>query len=73
MGIQWHAPARVLFENLGGKSALDSSGKLGKLLATNYGSYDAWLADFKGTAAMRGIGWTILYQDILGGTLFNQW
>jgi Fe-Mn family superoxide dismutase len=24
-------------------------------------------------AAMRGIGWAILYQDTLGGKLFNQW
>jgi Fe-Mn family superoxide dismutase len=61
------------FENLGGKSALDSGGKLGKLLAANFGNYDTWLADFKGTAAMRGIGWTILYQDTIGGKLFNQW
>jgi len=22
---------------------------------------------------MRGIGWTILYQDTVGGKLFNQW
>ncbi len=61
------------FENLGGKSALDKDGKLGKLLAANFGSYDAWLQDFKGTATMRGIGWTILYQDMIGGKLFNQW
>lgn len=61
------------FENLGGKSALDQGGKLGKLIAANFGNYDAWLQDFKGTAAMRGIGWTILYQDVIGGRLFNQW
>lgn len=61
------------FENLGGKSALDKEGKLGKLIAGNFGSYDAWLQDFKGTATMRGIGWTILYQDAIGGKLFNQW
>jgi len=61
------------FENLGGKSALENNGKLGKLIVANFGSYEAWLADFKGTATMRGIGWTILYQDIMGGRLFNQW
>jgi Fe-Mn family superoxide dismutase len=22
---------------------------------------------------MRGIGWAILYQDVVGGKLFNQW
>ncbi len=61
------------FENLGGKAALNKDGKLGKLIAANFGSYDTWLLDFKGTAAMRGIGWTILYQDTVGGKLFNQW
>lgn len=61
------------FENLGGKAALNKDGKLGKLIAANFGSYDIWLLDFKGTAAMRGIGWTILYQDTVGGKLFNQW
>jgi superoxide dismutase, Fe-Mn family len=61
------------FENLGGKAALNKDGKLGKLLAANFGSYDAWLQDLKGTATMRGIGWTVLYQDVTGGKLFNQW
>jgi len=61
------------FENLGGKAALNRDGKLGKLLAANFGSYDSWLQDLKGTATMRGIGWTILYQDVTGGKLFNQW
>jgi len=61
------------FENLGGKAALNKDGKLGKLLAADFGSYDAWLQDLKGTATMRGIGWTILYQDVTGGKLFNQW
>ena len=61
------------FENLGGKGSLDQTGKLGKLLAANFGNYDTWLQDFKATAAMRGIGWVVLYQDIIGGKLFNQW
>jgi len=61
------------FENLGGKAALDKSGKLGKKLAENFGSYEDWEKDFKATGTMRGIGWTILYQDNLGGKLFNQW
>jgi len=61
------------FENLGGKVALKADGKLGKLLAANFGGYDTWLQDLKGTATMRGIGWTILYQDTIEGKLFNQW
>ncbi|HEX7363731.1 MAG TPA: superoxide dismutase [Dehalococcoidia bacterium] len=61
------------FENLGGKKALDMAGKLSKKLAQDFGSYETWLQDFKGTGAMRGIGWAILYQDNMSGKLFNQW
>ena len=61
------------FENLGGKGALDKTGKLGKKLAEEFGSYEDWEKDFRATAAMRGIGWTILYQDSVTGRLINQW
>ena len=61
------------FENLGGKAALDKSGKLGKKLIEEFGGYESWEKDFKGTATMRGIGWAILYQDNLTGKLINQW
>jgi len=61
------------FENLGGKGALDKSGKLGKKLAEEFGSYEDWERDFRATATMRGIGWTILYQDNLTGRIWNQW
>jgi len=61
------------FGNLGGKGALDKSGKLGKKLAEDFGSYEDWEKDFRGTGTMRGIGWTILYQDNITGKLMNQW
>ena len=61
------------FENLGGKGALDKSGKLGKKLAEEFGSYEDWEKDFRATATMRGIGWAILYQDNLTGRIWNQW
>ena len=61
------------FENLGVKGALDKSGKLGKKLAEDFGNYEDWEKDFKGTGTMRGIGWTVLYQDNIAGKLFNQW
>jgi Fe-Mn family superoxide dismutase len=61
------------FENLGGKSSINENSKLAKLISANFGNYEAWLQDFKGTAAMRGVGWAILYQDVISGRLFNQW
>jgi Fe-Mn family superoxide dismutase len=61
------------FGNLGGKKALEKSGRLGKKLTEEFGSYEDWEKDFKGTGMMRGIGWSILYQDNVTGKLFNQW
>ena len=61
------------FGNLGGKGILDKAGKLGSKLAEDFGSYQDWEKDFKGTGTMRGIGWAILYQDNITGRLINQW
>jgi Fe-Mn family superoxide dismutase len=69
-GMRLH---ELYFENLGGKAPLNKSGKLGKKLAEEFGSYENWEKDFRGTGTMRGIGWTILYQDNLSGKLINQW
>jgi len=61
------------FENLGGKGGISKTGKLYQKLVESFGSYEAWEKDFKATGAMRGIGWTILYQDILSGNFINFW
>ena len=60
------------FENLGAKP-LALNGKLAQKLAADFGSYENWEKDFKATGAMRGIGWTILYQDPASGRLINFW
>jgi len=61
------------FENLGGKTAIDKSGKLAKMMVESFGSYDNWEKDFRATGAMRGIGWAVLYQDSISGKLINFW
>lgn len=61
------------FENLGGKGDLEKEGKLFKKISEDFGSYEAWEKEFKGTGTMRGIGWAILYQDTLTRKLFNFW
>ncbi len=61
------------FENLGGKGVIDREGKLYRKLIESFGSYEAWEKDFKATGSMRGIGWAVLYQDILGGRFINFW
>jgi len=61
------------FENLGGKGGLENTGRLFKKISEEFGSFEAWEKEFKGVGAMRGIGWTILYQDSLTGRLINFW
>jgi Fe-Mn family superoxide dismutase len=75
MGWEWDGMRlhEYYFENLGGKGDLAQSSKLRDRIAQEWGSYEAWEADFRGTGAMRGIGWTILYQDTATGRLVNQW
>lgn len=61
------------FENLGGNGVIDRGKKLFGRIVDNFGSYEAWEKDFKATGLMRGIGWSILYQDNITGGLVNQW
>lgn len=74
-GWEWNGMRlhELYFENLGGKGVLDPASKLGKAVAAEFGSVEKWEADFRAAGAMRGIGWVVLYQDRLGGRLFNQW
>ena len=61
------------FENLGGKGGIQKGGKLFQKLTESFGSYEAWEKDFKATGSMRGIGWAVLYQDVLSGKFINFW
>ncbi len=61
------------FENLGGKGGLVKDNKLARKMTEDFGSYEAWEKDFKGTGSMRGIGWAVRYQDATSGTLLNFW
>ncbi|MEW5900357.1 MAG: Fe-Mn family superoxide dismutase [Acidobacteriota bacterium] len=61
------------FENLGGKETLNPGSRLGKKIAEDFGSYEAWEKDFKAVGSMRGIGWAVLYQDPASGRLINFW
>ncbi|MCX8030519.1 MAG: superoxide dismutase [Thermodesulfovibrionales bacterium] len=61
------------FENLGGKSQLNANGNLAKAITSSFGSYEAWIKDFKATGTMRGVGWVVLYQDLFQDRLINFW
>jgi superoxide dismutase, Fe-Mn family len=57
----------------GEAEALLSDSKLNQQIIKDFGSFDAWLTDFKTLAKTRGIGWTILYYDKTTRTLLNSW
>jgi Fe-Mn family superoxide dismutase len=57
----------------GGAQALNLDSTLGQKIEAQYGSYDAWLADFKRTTGVRGVGWAILYYDAERDLLVNHW
>jgi len=52
---------------------LDPNSPLGQKIVRDFGSLENWQADFRSTAAMRGIGWAILYYDRTQDRLFNVW
>jgi len=70
-GMRLH---ELYFENLGGNGEdLSKAPNLTKRVTAQFGSVDACAKDFMATAAMRGIGWVICYEDIANGLLINQW
>lgn len=69
-GMRLH---EMYFNNLGGKTPLDPDSEAFRIIAQNFGSFEAWQKEFQAIGAMRGIGWVILYYDRCGGRLFNQW
>jgi len=46
---------------------------LAEKIERQFGSLENWEKDFRATGAMRGIGWTILYQNSENEHLFNCW
>jgi Fe-Mn family superoxide dismutase len=44
-----------------------------KTAEAGFSSYDIWKADFVSIGKMRGVGWTICFQDPKRGRLTNHW
>jgi superoxide dismutase, Fe-Mn family len=61
------------FGNLAAGAALSPQSDLAASLAEHWNGLPGWREDFAGTAAMRGIGWVILYHDPAVDRLFNWW
>jgi Fe-Mn family superoxide dismutase len=56
-----------------GGASLNPNSTLFRQIEEDFGSFENWRTDFTATAALRGIGWTILYYEPIGGRLFNSW
>jgi len=57
----------------GASAPLSPTSALGSALVAQYGSLDTWMAQFKGVAMMRGIGWAILSFDPIANRFTNHW
>ncbi|HBI34301.1 MAG TPA: superoxide dismutase [Candidatus Moranbacteria bacterium] len=70
-GMRLH---ELYFENMmKGGSTLEKESELGKKIVQQFGSLERWEKHFRATGAMRGIGWVVLYQDDVTGTMYNVW
>ena len=57
----------------GAAKAARSGSALARKIEEQFGSASAWMQQFKSVAAMRGVGWAILYFDPVGQQLHNVW
>ncbi len=69
-GMRNHEVYFASFE--GGPTSLSDSA-LKKQIETDFGSYEAWLENFKTLALTRGIGWAMLFYDRDQNRLLNAW
>ncbi len=70
-GIRNH---EVYFKILeGSNKTINTDGDLMRQIIEDFGSYDAWLIEFKSLALTRGIGWAMLYYDRNEKRLLNAW
>lgn len=67
-GMRLH---ELYFEALGGNG--QPAGVLVDALTQQWGTFDAWLNEFKAMGAMRGIGWVLLTYDPKGKMFHNVW
>lgn len=67
-GMRLH---ELYFEALGGNG--EAAGTLVDALAKQWGSFEAWQAEFKAMGLMRGIGWVLLTYDAKTKTFHNVW
>lgn len=63
----------IYFSSFEGGAQELSQGPLRAQIEKDFGSFDAWLTQFKSQSLTRGIGWSILYYDRKDQCLINAW
>ncbi len=70
-GMRLH---ELYFENLTAKGRpFEGGSSLLAALLRHFRSFESWRRDFTAVASMRGVGWSILYEDPETGRLSNHW
>lgn len=74
-GWEWNGMRlhELYFENISKNHVPLSERTLKQKIEGAWGSVENWEKEFRGMAAMRGIGWVILAHDKKDGKLFNIW
>ncbi len=76
LGWEWNGMRlhELYFENMTKNFLpMNKNSELSKNIVKEFGSFEMWEKDFRSMAAMRGIGWIILYHDTKVNRLFNIW
>ncbi len=76
-GWEWNGMRlhELYFGNMTPQSGSAAAGQAGlmKKITKEFGSFESFEKDFRAMAAMRGIGWVVLYFDKEADRLFNVW
>lgn len=74
-GWEWNGMRlhELYFENIAKHGVALSERTLKQKMLATWGTYEQWEKEFRGIAAMRGVGWVILAHDKKDGKLFNVW
>jgi Fe-Mn family superoxide dismutase len=75
LSFEWNGMKNheLYFEQLEGEAVSLPDGALREAIGAQWGSFDAWLSQFKTLAVTRGIGWAMLSYDPETKQLINSW
>lgn len=74
-GWEWNGMRlhELYFENMAKHGVALSNRMLKQKMEATWGSVESWEKEFRGIAAMRGVGWVVLAHDKKDGKLINLW